>query len=101
MIEHAWAQPELPARSANDWKKEWDKTIEGAKREGRVHVYIGGWGAVLDAGEFQRAYPFIKVTSVMGRGGEIAKRILAERAALMESRLLPGHRPGSSTGSAR
>lgn len=53
MIEHAWAQPELPARSANDWKKEWDKTIEGAKREGRVHVYIGGWGAVLDAGEFR------------------------------------------------
>ena len=79
MIEHAWAQPELLVRSANDWKKEWDKTIEGAKREGRVHVYIGGWGAVLDAGEFQKAYPYIKVTSVMGRGGEIAKRILAER----------------------
>ena len=65
----------------SDWKKEWDKTVEAAKKEGQVNVYVGGWGAVLDAGVFQKAYPEIKVVGVTGRGGEIAKRILAERRA--------------------
>ena len=63
------------------WKKEWKKTVEAAKREGQVSVYIGGWGAVLDEGVFQKAYPDIKVIAVTGRGGAIAKRILAERRA--------------------
>ncbi len=65
----AWAQ------------SEWEKTVEAAKQEGQVAVYIGGWGAVLDSGVFQKRYPEIKVIAVTGRGGEIAKRILAERRA--------------------
>jgi ABC-type glycerol-3-phosphate transport system substrate-binding protein len=69
------------AHAQSDWKKEWEKTIEAAKKEGQVNVYIGGWEAVLESGAFQKAYPEIKVTWVGGRAGEIAKRILAERRA--------------------
>ncbi len=69
------------ARAQSDWKKEWEKTIEAAKKEGQVNVYIGGWEAVLESGAFQKAYPEIKVTWVGGRAGETAKRILAERRA--------------------
>ena len=67
------------AHAQSDWKKEWEKTIEAAKKEGQVNVYIGGWEAVVESGAFQKAYPEIKVTWVGGRGGEAAKRILAER----------------------
>ncbi len=69
------------AHAQSDWKKEWEKTIEAAKKEGQVNVYIGGWEAVLESGAFQKAYPEIKVTWVGGRAGEIAQRILAERRA--------------------
>jgi len=69
------------ARAQSDWKKEWEKTIEAAKKEGQVNVYIGGWEAVLESGAFQKAYPEIKVSWTGGRAGEIAQRILAERRA--------------------
>ena len=69
------------AQAQSDWKKEWGKTVEAAKKEGQVNVYIGGWEAVLESGAFQKAYPEIKVTWVGGRAGEIAQRILAERRA--------------------
>src|SRR6266498_3394787 len=69
------------AHAQSDWKKEWEKTIEAAKKEGQVNVYIGGWGAVLESGVFEKSYPGIKVVAVAGRGGETAKRILAERRA--------------------
>ena len=69
------------AHAQSDWKKEWEKTIEAAKKEGQVNVYIGGWEAVVESGAFQKAYPEIKVTWVGGRAGEVAKRILAERCA--------------------
>jgi iron(III) transport system substrate-binding protein len=69
------------ASAQSDWKKEWEKTVEAAKKEGQLNVYIGGWEAVLESGAFQKAYPEIKVTWVGGRAGEVAKRILAERRA--------------------
>jgi ABC-type Fe3+ transport system substrate-binding protein len=69
------------AHAQSDWKKEWEKTIEAAKKEGQVNVYIGGWETVLESGAFQKAYPEIKVSWTGGRAGEIAQRILAERRA--------------------
>src|SRR5258705_12874224 len=69
------------AHAQSDWKKEWEKTIEAAKKEGQVNVYIGGWEVVLESGAFQKAYPEIKVTWVGGRARGTAKRILAERRA--------------------
>ncbi len=59
----------------------WEKTVAAGKKEGRVNVYIGGWGAVLDAGVFQKRYPEIKLLGVTGRGGVVARRILTERRA--------------------
>jgi hypothetical protein len=41
----------------SDWKKEWKKTIEAAKKEGQVSVYIGGWENVLESGAFQKPIP--------------------------------------------
>jgi iron(III) transport system substrate-binding protein len=61
------------------WQKEWSRTIEAAKKEGQIYVYIDSWGGVLDAGVFQKAFPEIKVIGVQGRGRELAQRILAER----------------------
>ena len=66
---------------SDNWKREWDKTVEAAKKEGQLNVYIGGWEAVVESGAFQKVYPEIKVAWVGGRGGETAKRILAERRA--------------------
>lgn len=77
----AVAQSDRSAEAPGAWKKEWERTVEAAKKEGQVNIYIGGWGALLEAGVFQKAYPEIKVVGVTGRGGEIAKRILAERRA--------------------
>lgn len=69
------------AQAQSDWKREWEKTVEAAKREGQLNVYIGGWEAVVESGAFQKAYPDIKVNVVGGRAGEVARRILAERRA--------------------
>jgi len=69
------------AHAQSDWKKEWEKTIEAAKKKGQVNIYIGGWETVVESGAFQKTYPEIKVTWVGGRAGETATRILAERRA--------------------
>lgn len=63
------------------WQTEWERTVAAAKREGRVHVYMSGWFAVLYAGIFQKAYPDIKIMGVTGQGDQITQRILAERRA--------------------
>ena len=59
---------------------QWEETVAAAKKEGRVNIYIY-WGAVLDTGVFQKAYPEIKVVGVTGRGSQLTQRILAERRA--------------------
>jgi len=59
---------------------EWERVVAAARKEGQVNVYTG-YGPVLDAGVFQKAYPGIKVVGVTGRGGQIAQRLLAERRA--------------------
>ena len=62
-----------------DWKKEWDRTLEAAKKEGQVTVYISGYEAVLP--DFEREFPEIKVVAVTGRGNQLGPRLLAERRA--------------------
>jgi iron(III) transport system substrate-binding protein len=59
------------------WQKEWDKTLEAARKEGQVTVYISGYEAVLP--DFEKEYPEIKVTAVTGRGNQLGQRLLAER----------------------
>ena len=60
-----------------DWKKEWDRTLEAAKKEGQVTVYISGYEAVLP--EFEKEYPEIKLTAVTARGAQLGQRLLSER----------------------
>jgi len=65
------------AEAKPDWQREWERTLEAAKKEGQVTVYISGYEAVLP--EFQKEYPEIKIVSVTGRGSQLAQRLLAER----------------------
>jgi iron(III) transport system substrate-binding protein len=59
------------------WQFEWEKTLEAAKKEGQVTVYISGYEEVLPL--FEKDYPGIKVVSVPGRGSQLAQRMIAER----------------------
>ena len=61
------------------WQIEWEKTVEAAKKEGQVTVYISGYEEILP--EFQKEYPEIKLNSVIARGSQMAQRMIAERRA--------------------
>ena len=72
----------FPAFAAEDWKREWEKTIEAAKREGEVVVYGPHnpmYRALWDT--FQRNYPGITINFLPGKGSEHTQRVLAERRA--------------------
>ena len=67
--------------SRADWKTDWDKVIRAAEKEGQVTVSIGGYGAIIDSGVFQKTYPKIKITHITGAGTDLTQRISAERRA--------------------
>jgi iron(III) transport system substrate-binding protein len=67
------------AESKPNWQAEWERTVRAAEEEGQLTVYVSGYGALIDSGTFQKAYPKIKVTSVTGSGTQLAPRIVAER----------------------
>jgi iron(III) transport system substrate-binding protein len=69
------------AESKAPWQAEWDRTVRAAEQEGQVTVSIGGYGAIIDSGAFQKTYPKIKVTHITGAGTDLAQRISAERRA--------------------
>ena len=73
----------------------WEDTVKAAEREGQVTVYIAGYGAIIDSGAFQKAYPKIKVVSVRGSGSQLTPRIATERRAGKTDcrRSAPGKRP--------
>jgi iron(III) transport system substrate-binding protein len=65
------------------WQQEWDKTVEAAKKEGALSLYLfqgeGELGSVVQM--FQKKYPEINVVTVPGRGNTLAPRVMAERRA--------------------
>lgn len=69
------------AAEASGWQAEWEKTLKAAEQEGQVMLYIAGYGALVDSGAFQKAFPKIRATSVTGSGTQLAQRIAAERRA--------------------
>ena len=69
------------AESKASWRAEWDRTVRAAEQEGQVTVSIGGYGAIIDAGVFQKTYPKIKITHITGAGTDLTQRIIAERRA--------------------
>jgi ABC-type Fe3+ transport system substrate-binding protein len=74
-------RPILAAESKPSWQAEWDKTVRAAEQEGQVTVSIGGYGAIIDSGVFQKTYPKIKITHITGAGTDLTQRISAERRA--------------------
>jgi ABC-type glycerol-3-phosphate transport system substrate-binding protein len=61
------------------WQAEWQATIEAAKKEGQVNIYIYRYEALL--ADFKREFPGINVVSVAGRGNELTTRLMTERRA--------------------
>ena len=59
------------------WQAEWEKTVDAAKREGNVAVYISGYEEILPY--FQKEYPDIRVNAVTARGSQLGQRLIAER----------------------
>jgi iron(III) transport system substrate-binding protein len=76
----------LSGQAMADWSKEWEKTLDAAKKEGQVTVYIcstcsatNRYERLLD--EFKKEHPEIKVVSVTGSGAQLTAREMAERRA--------------------
>jgi len=59
---------------------EWDKTLQAAKKEGQVVMYVSDVYEEVFR-QFQKRYPEIKVVVVPGAGNAIANRIMSERRA--------------------
>lgn len=63
------------------WEVKWERVLDEAKKAGEVVIYRtrGPFEKLFE--EFNKRYPWIKVTSVTGRGGDLSSRIMAERRA--------------------
>ena len=73
-VEAAEAKPE--------WQVEWEKTIEAAKREGKLSVYFWQGGNLEKAiVAFQKKFPEIQVTTAGGRGSKFVVRLTSEQRA--------------------
>jgi len=63
------------AVAESSWQAEWHDTLKAAEEEGRVVLYVSDvYFEVFQ--QFQKKYPHIKVTSVTGRGSQIAQRVM-------------------------
>jgi iron(III) transport system substrate-binding protein len=71
-----------PAHAQSEWKKQWEATVDAAKKESEVTIY-GPHNPVYQQvwTIFQKSYPEIKFNFVPGKGSEHAQRIVAERRA--------------------
>ncbi|HEX2933026.1 MAG TPA: hypothetical protein VHV54_25080, partial [Candidatus Binatia bacterium] len=70
------------AHGQTDWKKQWEMTLDAARKEGEVVIY-GPHNPVYQQvwSVFQKSYPETKFSFVPGKGSEHAQRIVAERRA--------------------
>ncbi len=66
---------------SGDWKKEWEMTIQAAKKEGKL-VYHSGNSVEPYFVEFGKRFPEINPVRMLTRGGSAAhQRLMAERRA--------------------
>src|SRR5262249_16411488 len=64
------------------WREEWQRVVEAGKKEGQLSLYGGQEITHPDIiAAFSKEFPFIKVQSTSGRGGDLVARIVAERRA--------------------
>jgi iron(III) transport system substrate-binding protein len=72
-----------PAGAQGDWRAEWNRVLDAAKREGRVAIAAApsaDFRAAL-VGPFQKAYPDVKVEYTGLPGRDVVPRILQEHKA--------------------
>ena len=70
------------AETKAPWQREWEKILEGAKKEGEVRLWGEQEITHLDIiAAFNKEFPFIKAVTVSGRVGDLMPRIIAERRA--------------------
>lgn len=71
------------AESKPGWEAEWDRTVQAAKKEGALSLYLfQGEGELAAMAQlFQKKFPEIKVAVTPGRGNTFAPKIMAERRA--------------------
>ena len=64
------------------WQSQWEKTVQAAKKEGQVTVYVHStYTPALESGAFQKAFPEIKLVSVSGVELQLERRFMVERRA--------------------
>ena len=70
-----------PAEGAEIFSRQnqWEATLEAAKKEGKVNIYMYRYGKVLDV--FRSDYPEIRPFLLTGTGAQIITKIKAERRA--------------------
>jgi ABC-type Fe3+ transport system substrate-binding protein len=72
----------VAAETKPAWQQQWEQTIQAAKKEGQVTVYIHStYAPVLTSGAFEKAFPDIKLTVVSGVENDLERRFTAERRA--------------------
>jgi iron(III) transport system substrate-binding protein len=72
------ALPASVSAQAN-WQAEWEKTLRAAESEGQLTLYGCCYEYDRVTEPFKRKYPKIKVSTVIGSGGQLSSRVLAER----------------------
>src|ERR1041384_7199943 len=79
----AWGASIFAAESKSSWQAQWEKTVDRAKKEGKLSLYIYDGEDILAtvARLFQKKYPEIDIVTTPGRGNTLAPRIMAERRA--------------------
>ncbi len=70
------------AGAQSDWKRQWETTVEAAKKEGEVVIY-GPHNPMYQQlwAIFQKSFPQVKFSFVPGKGSDHSQRIVAERRA--------------------
>jgi len=78
-----WVATAHAADSKSNWQAEWERTVQAAKKEGALSLYLFQGDGELSAMAqlFQKKYPEINVVVTPGRGNTFAPKIMAERRA--------------------
>ncbi len=60
----------LPMEVDADWKSEWERVVDAAKKEARLNLYVGRYGQAPLLEEFKKEHPEIKLVTVNGTGDQ-------------------------------
>ena len=69
------------AESKSSASVEWEKTVKAAEEEGALTIYMTQAFEPVFREAFQKKFPKIKVSTVVGRGFQLGQRVMSERRA--------------------